>query len=91
MTTAFDRIITLTNGQYMITDQDRKSTALKNALTYPKKVGKADYIRYLEGEHLTRDEAIKATCYECVGGEATDPCKALCPLTLYSQWNASKN
>lgn len=62
--------------------------ALKNAMRYPKKAGKAEYMRFLRGEHLTRDEAIKARCYECVGGEDADPCNVKnCALTLYCQWN----
>jgi len=74
----------------MTTDTDRKSHALKTAFNYPKKTGKVNYIRFLKREQLTRDEAIKAKCYECVGGEDTEPCLAVtCPLTLYCPWNRS--
>ena len=72
----------------MKSQNSRVDTALKNAQKYPKQIGKADYIKFLKGGHLTRDEAIKAKCYECVGGEDTEPCDVpLCPLTLYCQWN----
>ena len=67
---------------------DRKKLAHKNALKYPKKTGKAYYLKFLKGESLTRNEAIMAKCYECVLGEDTEPCLAeTCPLTLYCQWN----
>lgn len=62
--------------------------ALKNAKTMPKKSGRAEYIKHLQGERLTRDQAIRAQCYACVSGEDTKPCvEALCSLTHYCQWN----
>ena len=67
---------------------DRMKLAHKNALNYKKKMGKAYYLKFLEGESLTRDQAIKAKCYECVLGEDTEPCLvSTCPLMLYCQWN----
>lgn len=61
---------------------------LKDVKSWPKKTGKADYLKYLNGERLTRAEAIRATCYECVQGEDTNPCMAnTCPLIGYCQWN----
>ena len=72
----------------MTTQISRIDQAIKNATEYPKQIGKADYIKFLKGGRLTRGEAIKAKCYECVAGEDTEPCDVpLCPLTLYSQWN----
>ena len=66
----------------------RTEQELKNAHAMPKKTGKADYIRFLNGEHITRDGAIRARCYECVGGEDTTACKTLtCALILYCPWN----
>lgn len=29
--------------------------------------GRTERIKYLEGQHLTRDQAIKAHCYDCTG------------------------
>ena len=73
----------------MKTQNSRIDQALKKAQKFPKQIGKADYIKFLKGERLTRDAAIKAKCFECVGGEDTDPCDvSLCPLTLYCQWNS---
>lgn len=63
-----------------------------NAKKLPRKAGKAEYLRFLQGERLTRDEAIKAKCYECCGGEVTLPCKCItCSLVQYSPWNRSGN
>lgn len=57
---------------------------------WPRKSGKAEYLRFLGGGRLTRDEAIRAKCYECVGGEVTGPCTAVsCPQIQYCQWNTS--
>ena len=50
---------------------DRMKLAHKNTLNYQKKMGKAYYLKFLEGENLTRDQAIKEKCYECVLGEDT--------------------
>ena len=58
---------------------------------WPKKSGKADYLRFLNDEKLTRSEALKAKCYECVAGEDTQPCLVqYCPLIDYCQWGKGK-
>jgi hypothetical protein len=55
---------------------------------WPRKKGKAAYMKYLSGGSITRAEAIHAKCYECVLGEDTEPCLASrCPLQEYCQWN----
>jgi hypothetical protein len=65
---------------------------IANVKKWPRKTGKADYLRFLQGERLTRAEAIKAKCFECVTGEDTAPCiVSTCPLTQYCPWNASEN
>jgi len=54
---------------------------------WPRKSGKADYLRFLKGEKSSRSEAIKAKCYECTTGEGTKPCVVkYCPLLDYCQW-----
>jgi len=61
---------------------------IENVEKWPRQQGKADYLRHLHGERLTRDEAIKAKCYDCVCGEDTQEClAAFCPLHQYCQWN----
>ena len=32
-----------------------------------KSKGKTKYLKYLKGQRITRDEAIKAMCYDCEG------------------------
>jgi len=67
---------------------DRLAHQLANVKKWPKKAGKADYLRFLSGERLTRDQVIKAMCYSCVAGEDTDPCTAVtCTLIQYCPWN----
>lgn len=70
----------------------RRALALKNARQYPRKIGKAAYINFLEGKLLTRDEAIQATCYACNLGEDTGPCTSpTCALTQFCPWNRQKD
>ena len=74
-----------------MTSPDRHAQQSASVRKWPKKSGRADYIRHLDGERLTRAEAIRAKCYECVCGEDTEPCLAsLCPLIQYCQWNRSE-
>jgi len=64
---------------------------IKNVKKWPKKAGKAELLRHLNGERLTRDEAIHAKCFDCVGGEDTEPClSVICPLQGFCQWNKPK-
>jgi hypothetical protein len=57
---------------------------------WPRKAGKAEYLKFLRGEKLTRAEALKAKCYECVCGEDSGQCLVkTCPLLLYSQWGTA--
>ena len=52
--------------------------------TLPRRQGRTLYLKYLRGESLTRGEAIKAKCYECVNGEDFKPCNVItCPLLAY--------
>lgn len=65
---------------------------IKNASAMPKKAGRAEYIKHLEGKRLTRDQAIRAKCYECVGGDDTRPCKiSTCSLTAFCQWTIKED
>ena len=64
---------------------------ISNVKKWQRKAGKNHYLRFLNGEKLTRDEAIQAKCYECVCGEDTEPCLVpTCPLTHFCQWNKPK-
>lgn len=70
---------------------DEKAQIIESVKKWPRHAGKNDYLNFLQGKRITRDEAIKAKCYECVCGENTEPCIVpRCPLTLYCQWNKGK-
>ena len=46
---------------------EQKAKMLEEVLKYGKKAkGRAEFIKYLKGEKLTRGEAILAKCYDCV-------------------------
>jgi hypothetical protein len=62
---------------------------LKLARLGRSRVGRAELIRYLEGEELSRREAVKARCYFCYiteMGEAEECEQRTCPLFPYSQF-----
>lgn len=64
---------------------------LQSVQAWPKKSGKADYIKFLNGETLSRSAAIRAKCYECATGEDTQPCIVeTCPLIGFCQWNKQR-
>lgn len=73
----------------MITsDIGRGRRHIESVKRWPRQAGKADYLRFLQGEKLTRAEAIKSKCYECNCGQDTEPCLVeTCPLQPYCQWN----
>lgn len=67
---------------------DQRQQAIKNVQAWPRRAGRAELLKHLRGERLTRAEAIKARCYECIQGEDPRPCTVVtCALTTYCQWN----
>lgn len=61
---------------------------LRQVGNWPRRMGKHDYLRFLNGESLTRKEAILAKCYECIAGEDSHPCQVdTCPLIGFCPWN----
>ena len=40
---------------------------IKNIESSPRVTGRKEYIRFLQGKKITRNEAIAAHCYECMG------------------------
>ena len=55
--------------------------------------GKAELMKYLEGERLARKDAILAKCYECTNGYAdgkVDCEMESCPLYPYMPFGACK-
>lgn len=67
-------------------DTDRRLQILKSATLRPQRSGKAPYLKFLQGGTLTRDQAIRAKCWECNGdGEY---CAVIgCPLLPFCQFN----
>lgn len=65
-----------------------RGQTIKDVQAWPRRAGKAELLRHLRGERLTRAEAISAKCYECIQGEDPRPCTVTgCPLTQYCQFN----
>lgn len=65
-----------------------KQRLIKSVNSWPRRAGRKELLAHLNGERLTRDEAIRAKCYECVGGEETGPCYvAGCALSQYCPRN----
>ncbi|MGD9686437.1 MAG: hypothetical protein AB7U43_05625 [Desulfobacter sp.] len=64
---------------------NRIAMALINARRRKKRDGKAEYIKFLKGERLTRNQSIRAKAFECIGdGEA---CSVVtCALIPYCQF-----
>lgn len=64
---------------------DMLAKQLKDVKHWKQQYGKSAYVKYLNGEKLTRSQAIAAKCYECNGNEAT--CySVLCPLYPLTQF-----
>lgn len=63
---------------------------MNHVVEWPKRKGKAELIRYLDGKVLTRASAITAKCYECMGGyDEADlkDCEVVsCPLYPYQPY-----
>ena len=66
---------------------------IKRIEELPKKYGKAFLLKHLKGEKLTRDKAIKAKCYECMGYfvDGLHDCKVLsCLLYPYMPFKGGR-
>ena len=62
------------------------SVSVRQLEKYPRRRGRKELIRHLKGERITRGEAIKARCYECLGycvDGAVDCEMPECPLYGY--------
>lgn len=58
-----------------------KELKLRAVQKWPKRVGKADFIRFLNGGVLTAERSIRSFCFECAG-----PDPGLCELEYCSLW-----
>ena len=76
------------NGEItMIIKSTNKSLEIRNTLNFGiNAIGRADYQRFADEEKLTRSQAIRAMCYNCVTGYADGrfDCNVFtCPLHVY--------
>lgn len=56
-------------------------------MSSPRVIGRKEYLKYLQGKKITRDEAIAAKCYDCMGyyRDGREDCKnGTCPLYPFS-------
>lgn len=51
--------------------------------------GRAERIKFLQGETLTRGQAIRAMCYDCLGGQGYDCEIPTCSLYPYQPYSKS--
>jgi hypothetical protein len=59
----------------------------KSAQSWPRRKGKREYLDFLDGKSLTRQEAIDAMCFSC-DPEGGEPCRVTgCSLTLFNPRN----
>lgn len=65
---------------------------LKSAQRGKSRAGKKDLIKHLKGQKLTRSQAIKAKCYDCLGmGESCSCDMENCVLWPFSQFGGGKH
>ena len=57
---------------------------IKMVESWPKKSGKADYLKFLHGERLTQQKSIRAMCYQCCCGSPEVCSVKHCPLAPYN-------
>jgi hypothetical protein len=71
----------------LLRDQEVFMERITEVSTYGKKAkGRSEFLRYLKGEKLTRNESILAMCYECLNyyEDGIGDCQASeCPLYDY--------
>jgi len=65
--------------------KNRGEAKIKSVTGWPKKAGKSDYLKYLNGERLTQCQAIRAKCYDCCCGEPGVCSSPNCPLLPYNK------
>jgi len=64
---------------------------IEHVKKWPRRSGKAEYLRYLNGATLSRNEAIRAKCYACHTGEDREPCTiSECPLQRFQHLTYSQ-
>ena len=73
----------------MSTLVETRAIMLQSAKSGTSRTGKRDLVNHLEGKRLTRNQAIKAKCFDCNGMGEQDSCIietcALNPFSPYRQ------
>ena len=62
----------------------RDEQKIRSVERWTKKIGKADYLKYLRGGRLTQQKAIRAKCYDCCCGEPDICSVQFCPLLPFN-------
>ena len=63
----------------------RDERLLASAKSGPRRAGKKELIKHLEGGKISRMQAVKAHCYDCLGmGTSGDCDQESCPLLPFS-------
>ena len=63
---------------------------LKSAQSGKSRAGKKDLIKYLQGRKITRNQAIRGKCFDCMGLGEDGTCDTkACPLYPFSPYSKS--
>ena len=66
------------------------SDMLKSAESGKSRAGKKDLIKHLHGQRITRNQAIRAKCFDCNGMGESGECEVrACPLYAFSPYSKS--
>lgn len=63
----------------------QRAAIIKRTESAKQRPGKAAYLKYLKGGHLTRSQSIAAKCFECNGDSTVCEIEA-CPLLPFSKF-----
>jgi hypothetical protein len=67
--------------------KDHIAKLIETIKSSPRVIGRKEYLKYLQSKKITRDEAIAAQCYVCMGyyRDGREDCKIeTCPLYPFS-------
>ena len=77
----------------MVEMTDRRRQRIKDVEGATLAKGKAEYLKWLKGKHISRKEAMDANCYVCMGyySDGRGPCSVeLCPCRDYMVYNPER-
>jgi hypothetical protein len=72
-------------------DHDRSS--LEWAISLPRRIGRAEYIKHIQGKRLSARQRLNATCFRCSSGyDSGEGCLVTdCPLQPLNKYVIKKN